>query len=150
MKAGGNMANKQLIIDAPGEIKQKALGLLLCSAQEKNSEINRALKPYDISFLQSNILHILDYSPTGSLTVNQIKKFMVDDTPNVSRSLNKLMDKGYIVKERSLEDQRVVHIVITDSGREVHKKADIALENVFTLDISDEDAQTLYDILCKF
>lgn len=143
------MANKDLVINSEGSLEQKTLALLLCTAQEKSSQINKALKPLGISFLQTNILHILDTIEGGKLTVNQIKNVMVDDSPNVSRSLNKLMEKGYIIKERTLEDQRIVNIVITDAGRKTHKLADEALAFAFTIDLEGNDLKKLYDILVK-
>lgn len=143
------MANKDLVINSEGTLDQKTFALFLCIAQEKSSEINRALRHMGISFLQSNILHVLDSVEGGKLTVNQIKSVLVDDSPNVSRSLNKLMEKGYIIKERSLEDQRIVNILITDEGRNAHKKADEALLPVFSLNLTEDDLQKLYDILLK-
>ena len=100
--------------------------------------------------LQLNILHALSFAPEGQLTVNQIKNLMFDESPNVSRSLNKLVDAGYVVKQRSEEDQRIVHIHITDAGRQTHLDADEALLSVNSdINLSNREAGQLYQLLAK-
>jgi DNA-binding MarR family transcriptional regulator len=59
------------------------------------------------------------------------------------------MEKGYIIKERSLEDQRIVNIIITDEGRNIHRLSDEALLPILTLDLQKDDLQKFYDILLK-
>ena len=61
---------------------------------------------------------------------------MIDRMPNVSRMLNKLMEKGLVVKERTLEDQRVVYIKLTAKGekaavkgRELFREVEYGLNN---------------------
>ncbi|WP_432664155.1 MarR family transcriptional regulator [Wukongibacter baidiensis] len=142
------MANKDLIINSDIDLDQKVLGLLMCTAQEQTAKMIRSIRHMNLSLTQVQILHVLSNSPSGQLTVNQIKSFMVDESPNVSRSLNKLMENGYILKERSSEDQRVVYITVTDEGRQAHRDADKELVKV-SLDLSDEELKTLYEILKK-
>ncbi len=148
MKVWLNMANKDLIINSDIDLDQKVLGLLMCTAQEQTAKMIRSIRHMNLSLTQVQILHVLSNSPSGQLTVNQIKSFMVDESPNVSRSLNKLMENGYILKERSSEDQRVVYITVTDEGRQAHRDADKELVKV-SLDLSDEELKTLYEILKK-
>ncbi|MCT4586673.1 MAG: winged helix DNA-binding protein [Carboxylicivirga sp.] len=145
------MANKDLIKNNEHlNKKQKALGLLLCIAQEVNSSMDKAVRPIKLSPLQVNILHILDYAPKEGLTVNQIKQSMVEDSPNISRALNKLMEKKLVLKRRDKQDQRIVHITITDKGRDLHHEADALLLKAMNVSLTDEDADRLYEVLSKF
>ncbi|MCT4639765.1 MAG: MarR family transcriptional regulator [Bacteroidales bacterium] len=144
------MANKKLVINNPDTTKeQKALGLLICAAQEFQAVAIKSIAHLGISPLQLNMLHVLDKGPEKGLTVNQIKKFMIEESPNVSRALNKLMDKELIVKTRDKVDQRVVHIQITDKGRKLHAEADGVMVPNMKLDLPESDIDTLYDILLK-
>lgn len=127
----------------------KALGLLMCTAQEYNARMNRAIKDLGVSQLQVNILHVLSEAPAEGLTVNHIKKFMIDESPNLSRALNKLMANKLIIKNRSEVDQRVVHIQITDEGRKLHEDADLLLLPELNIDLPKEDIDKLYEILLK-
>ncbi len=142
------MANKDLIIHSDLDLEHKVMGLLVCTAQEINVKVDRNIRPMGLSITQVNILHTLSKTPEGKLTVNQIKSLMVDESPNISRSLNKLMENGHIIKERNIEDQRIVHITITDSGRKAHENADQKNINI-SVNLSDKDLETLYKILQK-
>ena len=143
------MANKNLIINADIPIEQKVLGLIICTGQELTTEMQRNIKHLKLSLTQLQILHTLSFAPKGKLTVNQIKQFMIDDSPNVSRSLNKLMENKLIVKKRRSDDQRIVDILITDAGREMHNKADKELLANSSINLSPEDTEKLYELLIK-
>lgn len=140
------MANKDLILKSGISRSNKAVMLLLCTAQEINSEISRELGKLGISQEQLQILHVLDESPSGELTVNEIKLSFVSDSPNVSRMLNKLVEKNLVTKRRDTQDQRVVYITITTSGRKMHYEADeVYLKCVPGL--SENEADELLKIL---
>ena len=142
------MANKSLIINSDLPVSQKVTGLLFCVAQEKKVEFTRAIQHTNLSLQQLDLLHYLDFGPKEGLTVNDLKDRMLDETSNVSRSLNKLVEAGYVVKQRSDVDQRIVYIVITKEGRKAHKEADKALLGA-GLGLSEADAKKLYSILKK-
>ncbi|KXX66736.1 MarR family winged helix-turn-helix transcriptional regulator [Flammeovirga sp. SJP92] len=144
------MANKDLVLNNEyANTEQKTVGLLACVAQEIQAKYIKVLSPLGVSPLQSNIIHVLDLGPEKGLTVNEIKKLQFEESPNISRALNKLMDKGYIIKNRNKVDQRVVYIQITDEGRKLHKKCDEVSASVFKLDLPDKDIEALFQILKK-
>ncbi len=140
------MANKDLIINSDATVEEKVIGLLICSGAEYTSKLTRAIKEFDLSLTQLYILHILSKSKDGILTVNQIKDLMIDESPNVSRSLNKLMENNCIVKERKLDDQRVVYIKITKNGRELHIEADKKASKVST-NLTHDEKKALIELL---
>lgn len=142
------MANKELILGADMPLEQKASALLLCVAQELKSAMTRQIQTQGLSLLQLELLHALSYADKSTLTVNELKGAIVDDSPNVSRTLNKLVDAGYVEKQRSAADQRVVNIVITDDGRRAHREADAQLLKL-SLGLSKKDLETLFRLLSK-
>ena len=122
------VANKSLIIDDPElTLDQKVAALLGCVAMEQKSRIEQILGQRQLSFLQLNLLHALSRTDDGTMTVSGLKAAMVDDNPNVSRTLNKMVDAGLITKRRSEEDQRTVFVSITEKGERAHREADAAL-----------------------
>ncbi|WP_054784389.1 transcriptional regulator, SarA/Rot family [Pseudovibrio denitrificans] len=143
------LANKDIIINSDMEIEHKAMALLMCAAQERKAEMERLISGQNLSLLQLTILHGLDKSPTGVMTVGQLKSIMIDDSPNVSRTLNKLVAQGYITKERSEEDQRTVFISITEDGRAAHRSADEELLKMGPSSLSKDDYEKLYELLLK-
>jgi DNA-binding MarR family transcriptional regulator len=142
------VANKDFIKQSDMATDRKAIALLTCIAQEYKVEMTRRIEPYKLSLLQLQLLHELSYADKGRLTVNELKARMIDENPNVSRTLNKLMDAGYIRKDRSREDQRTVHVSITAAGRKAHTQADEEIQNV-SLSLSKKDADQLYRLLSK-
>ncbi|MBU1194297.1 MAG: MarR family transcriptional regulator [Proteobacteria bacterium] len=140
------MADKNKIYHSGLPIQEKAAFLIICSAQELLNKLGNITKEFGISLTQLQILHILDEIPQGKTTVNTIRNLLVDDSPNVSRSINKLVDKQLAQKERSTEDQRVVFVSITDAGRSVHHQCDRRIVGN-TIHLSPNASQQLADLL---
>ncbi len=143
------MANKALIIERTDmSLEQKVLALIACVAQEKKVLVDKALSSNGLSLLQLNLLHALANAPSGSLTVNQLKRAMIDENPNVSRTLNKMVDVGLITKKRDEEDQRTVHISITSKGHNAHIEGDKQLAGIKT-GLNSDDLMSCYELLQK-
>ncbi|MCJ8297470.1 MAG: MarR family transcriptional regulator [Pseudomonadales bacterium] len=124
---------------------------LLQTANRISSEINTLLDPLDLTMAQLKILWILYQQPERCATVNQIKQQMTDPSSNVSRLLNKLMDKQWIIKKRDDSDQRIVHIHISAAGIENLHLGKKAMDKGFTCfnNLSDADLQQLLLTLAK-
>ncbi|EGJ32850.1 MarR family [Moorena producens 3L] len=143
------MANKALITESPDlTTEQKVMALLSCLAQEQKARMDRLLREERLSVLQLQILHVLSKAPEGRLTVNQLRSFLVDDSPNVSRTLNKLVEMRLVTKERSAEDQRTVFVTITKDGEAAHVSADERLLEMST-GLSERELEQLYRLLKK-
>jgi DNA-binding MarR family transcriptional regulator len=104
------------------------------------------LKPIDLSLQQLNVLAILKGQPDRIATVNVIRDRMIDRMPNVSRLLNKLMEKKLISKERDLIDQRVVYIKLTEKGEKVAGMGRALFQKV-SYGVTKKQAETLNEIL---
>lgn len=99
-------------------LNSQAATSLLQSAQWLHVKISYHLEPIDLTLQQLKILHIISGHKDQKATVNQIKNKMIDPKSNVSRLLNKLMEKQLVTKHRDAEDQRVVFVHITKLGIE--------------------------------
>jgi len=143
------MAKKTLVIDNPElDLEQKVMALLACIAQEQKAEIDTRLEPLKLSLLQLNLLHALSRAPGKTLTVNELKSVMLDENPNVSRTISKMADAGLVTKIRSAEDQRTVHVEISPKGEQAHRNGDRRLGDLST-GLSKKDLQQLYQLLQK-
>jgi DNA-binding MarR family transcriptional regulator len=112
------------------------------------NKIAVALKPTGLSLQQFNVLSILHGQENQTATVNLIKDRLIDRMPNVSRLLNKLMDKGLIEKERNLSDQRVVYVKLTPLGLQLKEQGRVIIDHGI-LDLSDDHSNTLNELLEK-
>ncbi len=146
-----DMAKKDMVLQSQHSIDIKIYALIMCVAHEMEAQTNAMLKKHGLSRTQLHILDVLDSATTQAMTVKEIKERMYDESPNVSRSLNKLMDNGYIVKERVVEDQRIVRVRITDAGKKVHLDADMAiLAEGKQFPLSEEEKELFFTLLKKF
>jgi len=138
------------------EIKQKHFSRpqhkagmnLIFTANWLLNEIAIILKPIGLSLQQLNILTILQGQPNHTAMVNLIRERLIDRMPNVSRLLNKLMNKGLIKKDRDLSDQRIVYIKLTPEGLKVALKGR-ELFNKVHYGITNEQSELLNDLLEK-
>ena len=132
------------------DIQHKALHNILYSSGCITSRIADVLKPFDMSLQQVNVLSILKGQPKGNATVALIKSRMLDKRSNVSRMLNKLMQKKLVEKRRCTLDQRVVYIKLTSEGakmRDVARK-EISKEIYLIMKgLSEERMETLNGLL---
>ena len=110
------------------------------------SKIANSLKPTGLSLQQLNVLSILNGQPGKTATVNLIKDRLIDRMPNVSRLVNKLMEKGLIEKERNTADQRVVYIKLTGKG-EKSREEGRKIINKGIINFSNEQADSLNTLL---
>jgi DNA-binding MarR family transcriptional regulator len=142
------VANKRKVYDSDFPLRDKAAVLIGCTAQEIDNFVERTLKTFGVSRAQLSVLHFLDTEPVEKMTVNQLREVLIDDSPNVSRILNKMADKGLVKKERQVDDQRVVHITLTEKGRQLHKQADQKITG-HNVKLSPKECQQLIELLMK-
>jgi DNA-binding MarR family transcriptional regulator len=142
------VANKQKVYKANFSLRDKAAVLLGCTAQEIANFVERELKEFDVSREQLSVIHYLDTAEVDKMTVNELRETLIDDKPNVSRILNKMVEKGLVRKERQTDDQRVVYVSLTEKGRKLHKQADEKITG-HNVRLSPKECETLIELLMK-
>lgn len=68
----------------------------------------------------------------------------------LTTNMNGLEKKGYIVRERSLEDKRVVYVILTEKGRKAffhHRDFHKKMIKAIMKDLSEEEMEILYRCL---
>ncbi len=116
-----------------------------------SQKIKEAIAPYNITQQQYNVLRILkDQYPSPS-TVNLIKAKIIDKMSDVSRIVDRLIQKELLEKRENNYDKRAVDIVISEKGLMLMKKMDknIDFSKAFESCISEEEAITLNALLSK-
>lgn len=82
------------------------------------------LRPHGITATQFNVLRILRGAGPQGLCRNEIAERMVNRMPDVTRLLDRMEEGGYIARERSREDRRMVRTVLTGKGRRLLEEID--------------------------
>ena len=104
------------------------------------------LKPLGLTYTQYIVLLVL-WEKDG-VSVTEIGEKLMLDNGTLSPLLKKLEHAGYVVRQRSREDERVVVVSLTDAGRALQEKAkDVPLQVAGCVALSPEKARTLYTLL---
>ncbi len=104
------------------------------------------LKPLGLTYTQYIVLLVL-WEKDG-LTVGEICERLLLDNGTLSPLLKKMQQAGYVERQRSSRDDRVVVITLTEEGRALQEKAkDIPAKAAGCIDLPAEKAQLLYELL---
>jgi MarR family 2-MHQ and catechol resistance regulon transcriptional repressor len=111
---------------------------------------NNFMAEFDLSMPQFNILRILR-GAKEPLNVHTVKDRMIEKSPNTTRLMDKLIDKGLIDRIRCDEDRRVVYVTITEFGLDVLSKIDASkgMTSLFPRSLTNKEAATLSNLLDK-
>jgi len=126
----------------------KAIINILYTANWISNIQNEFFKEFDISPQQFNILRILN-GAGKPLKVQIVKSRMIDRAPNATRLMDKLCAKELIERINCAEDRRVVHVTITEKGKELLKNIPDDFSENLLVNISEEEADTLSNLLDK-
>lgn len=104
------------------------------------------LKPLGLTYTQY-ITFLVLWEKDG-LTVSEIGKRLMLDNGTLSPMLKKMEQAGYIERNRSKDDDRVVIITLTEEGRQLQQKAKDIPENVGKcIDLPVQKAIELHSLL---
>ncbi len=101
-------------------------------ASHLSHEVDQLLRSFDISQPQFNVLRILAGVGSEGLGRNDIAARMITTTPDMTRLLNRMMEKGWILRARGTEDRREVPTTLTSLGKQLLKKIDDPLDCLHT------------------
>ena len=133
--------------------KTPQLGNQLCFplyviAKEITGLYRPLLEELDITYPQYLVMMAL--WEHQRLTVNQIGEKLFLDSGTITPLLKRLEAKSYIVRQRKIEDERVVEISLTDEGERLQDKACLIPEKMNDrLDLSETDVQELKQAVSK-
>lgn len=126
---------------------QLCFPLYACARQVVN-KYTPLLKPLGLTYTQYIAMMVL-WEKDG-ITVGEIGKRLFLDNGTLTPLLKKLETQGYITRERSAEDERVVLVSLTDAGWELREKAkEIPFKVGDCVALEPEEAKTLYGLLYK-
>ena len=114
-------------------------------------EIKKALKPFQLTHAQLNALYILHENHPRPVSAIELKRKILVSNPDVTRLLDRLVKKGYVLRETCSENRRKIDISLTPRGSklfmEAHQSAKEATGHFFERQITEEEARELRRIL---
>lgn len=129
--------------------QQKLAVNLLYTTNWLSNHYEKFFKGLDLTTQQYNVLRILRGQYPNPCSLKCIKERMLDKMSDTSRILDKLVVKGYAIRNECPNDRRSVNIVITESGLALLKDLDFiddATKDIFK-NLSIEQIKILNELL---
>lgn len=112
---------------------------------------SKAVITEEFSDITNNDMHIIEaIGVSEPRNMSSIAQRLSVTVSTLTTNMNGLEKKGYIVRERSLEDKRVVYVILTEKGkkafyhhRDFHKK----MIKAIVKDLNEEEMEILYRCL---
>ncbi|MFC2821227.1 MAG: MarR family winged helix-turn-helix transcriptional regulator [Sphaerochaeta sp.] len=106
------------------------------------------LEPYKLTY--THYIAMMVIWEAEEITVSDLGKKLFLDSGTLTPVLKKLEANGYVKRKRKSEDERCVIVSLSAEGRALQEKlADIPMRMGSCMNLSKEDAGTLYGLLYK-
>ncbi len=118
-----------------------------------NEHLAQALKPFDISIQQFNVLRILRGQKGKPANLSTLNERMVTKMSNTTRLVDKLILKEYVERNTCPSNRRKIEILITVKGNEQLSKMDAIVSETETNllhEFSTYELEQLNILLNKF
>lgn len=103
---------------------QEAFLALLRTTDVAKKRFSDLFAAHGVTFQQYNVLRILRGAGDAGLPTLEVGERMIERTPGVTRIVDRLEKKGWVSRDRGVEDRRRVWCRITDSGLELLERLD--------------------------
>jgi len=115
------------------------------------ARVDRALKPFGLSFARFELLRLLAFTREGALPMaSAISRLQVHPT-TITGAVERLSRDGMLRKEPHPDDGRAAMLVLSDVGRERVEAATESLNVVFAdLGMPEQDEVELVRILARY
>jgi DNA-binding MarR family transcriptional regulator len=100
----------------PESEEQATFVSIIRTAGRLEGELNRLLRPFELTTATYTILKILDRIGGDGLSCGDIAAQLIAEVPDMTRLLDRLERLEYVMRERSRVDRRMVKVKITARG----------------------------------
>ncbi len=90
--------------------------------------VDRALRPFGLTFARYEALVLLLFSRAGTLPMGKIGERLMVHPTSVTNTIDRLEEQGLVRREPSPLDRRIVLARLTDDGRSLARSATAAVE----------------------
>ena len=126
--------------------------LIITTGHWITDQVSKVLKDDGITEPQYNVLRILKQAHPRPLTVQEIQRNMVQRSSNVTRIIDKLLNKEYVERKECAANRRKMDISITPSGLETLEKLDqkvYAFHEPMMSKLTKTELETLKQLMTK-
>ena len=123
---------------------------LLRTTDVLRRQFEKFVAPYGITLQQYNVLRILRGAGEEGLPTLSIAERMIEETPGITRLLDRLEAKGLVWRKRCPEDRRQVLCYLTPAGLDLVNRLDEPVheaDQTVLANLSPEQQETLCRLL---
>lgn len=128
----------------------KALVVLMRASQSVQDVLRRDIKAYGLNTTEFAVLELLYHK--GDQPIQHIGKKILLSSGSITYVVDKLEQKGLIVRKDCPKDRRVIYAVITHSGKkfidEVFPEHEKTVDSIFE-ELSEEELEKVTQLLKK-
>ena len=136
--------------DQPLPLQRRTISHLMVVNIQIGEQMSHALKPFEVSLQQFNVLRILRGQKGKPANLSTLNDRMVSRMSNTTRLVDKLIAKGLVHRNTCPENRRKVEIRLTEKGMESLSAMDQAVdaaENKLMGSFTEEQLRQLNDLL---
>ena len=134
-------------------IKSRTIIHMILVYNKINEQLTKALKPYEVSIQQFNVLRILRGRKGKPANLSTLNERMITKMSNTTRLVDKLLNKGFVDRIVCESNRRKVEITLTPKGENILLQMDQLVkktENELVKGFSREELENLNSLLNKF
>lgn len=117
-----------------------------------SKEIVRQYKPFlnELNMTYTQYITMMVMWEHKELTVKELGQYLYLDSGTLTPLLKTMEKKGWVERNRSKEDERVLNVSITEAGEKLRESAvNIPAQLAGCVKLEPEEAEQLYKILYK-
>jgi len=132
----------------PGAFRpENSVGYLMRKVMSSvRGQVNAQLAAHDLTYVQWLPLYKIGLHEGH--TVASLARDLEIDPGAMTRALDRLQAKGLVQRERSTQDRRVIHLALTDEGRQVAAHVPAVLADVLNHHLRGFSAEE-WQLLCQ-
>ena len=127
----------------PWSVEEEAFLNIARTAAVLEHALVQALKPFDITPTQYNVLRILRGAGADGLCRNEVSERLVRRVPDVTRLLDRMEETGLLVRARDDADRRYVTARISSQGLAVLERLDQEIHRIHRRQLGHVDPKQL-------
>lgn len=109
--------------DPAPDIRFRILNWIGIIEQLAGTEARRLLRPLNLPMPQFTLLNHFSHRPDTRRTVSELARLMQQPQPGITKTVQKMVARGYLKLHPSDSDGRVKHLTLTAAGQRAHTRA---------------------------
>lgn len=136
----------------PNPLIGETFSILMSCQQKMSYSISQEMKVFGITSQQYEVLKILNANSKELINLNKVKENMRENVPDISRIMQRLVEKGLIIRQKQSSDKRNSTVSINKKGADLLAQIDPVIkkrmESFFEV-LSQDELQEFSKIIQK-